>query len=110
MRSDSAGASGESKRHSSTLVACSEKSAKLTPFSFTVAPSGDGRPGQARGLCIGSAPLFDELLHDPKTVGLERAHPDMRHKPNASILIPAVEELDTITRSAVMKGRAAILR
>ena len=41
-------ASGESNRHSSTLVACAEKSAKLTPTPFQVAPSGYGSPGQTR--------------------------------------------------------------
>src|SRR4029450_4521675 len=46
MRCDSTFASGESKRHSSTSVACSEKSAKFTPLPFNVAPSGDGEPGQ----------------------------------------------------------------
>src|SRR5687767_7055787 len=48
MRCDSCGASAEEKRHSSTLVACSENRAKLTPPSRQVAPSGPGRPGQTR--------------------------------------------------------------
>ena len=46
MRFDSTVAFGKSKRHSLTFVACSEKSAKFTPVSAIVAPSGDGRPGQ----------------------------------------------------------------
>src|SRR3954467_6647248 len=41
-------ASGESKRQSSTLSACSENSAKLTPAPSQVAPSGYERPGQTR--------------------------------------------------------------
>src|SRR5262245_46706963 len=48
MRRDSAPASIESKRHSSTFAACSAKSAKLTPAPSHVAPSGYGRPGQTR--------------------------------------------------------------
>jgi len=39
--------SRESKRQSSTRVACSEKIAKFTPPLTQVAPSGDGRPGQS---------------------------------------------------------------
>ena len=39
-------ASASSNRHSSTAVACSEKSAKLTPPPSQVAPSGWGLPGQ----------------------------------------------------------------
>src|SRR5512145_2197329 len=41
-------ASAAGKRQSWTLVACSEKSAKLTPDPSHVAPSGDGEPGQTR--------------------------------------------------------------
>src|SRR5437868_9754721 len=44
--SDSLSASAESKRQSSTRVACSENSAKLTPTPSQVAPSGYGDPGQ----------------------------------------------------------------
>ena len=46
--SDSLSASGESKRQSSTRVACSEKIAKLTPTPSHVAPRGYGVPGQTR--------------------------------------------------------------
>ena len=46
MVSDSVSASSESNRHSSTRVACSENSAKLTPTPSQVAPSGYGAPGQ----------------------------------------------------------------
>src|SRR3954462_805519 len=46
--SDSLSASGESNRQSSTRVACSEKSAKLTPTPSHVAPRGYGEPGQTR--------------------------------------------------------------
>src|SRR5215831_2370710 len=48
MRWVSLSASTASKRHSSTLVACSEKSAKFTPFPSHVAPSGYGFPGHKR--------------------------------------------------------------
>src|SRR5262245_52480718 len=48
MRCDSFVASGESNRHSSTLVACSANRAKLTPAPSQVAPSGYERPGQMR--------------------------------------------------------------
>src|SRR4029453_19406757 len=41
-------ASGESKRLRSTVVACSEKSAKFTPRPSNVAPNGEGKPGQTR--------------------------------------------------------------
>src|SRR5262249_22812810 len=44
MRDVSLSASGESKRHSSTLVACSENRAKFTPFPSHVAPSGEEFP------------------------------------------------------------------
>ena len=37
-----------SKRQSSTLVACAENSAKLTPRPVHVAPSGKGRPSLTR--------------------------------------------------------------
>src|SRR5688500_12365574 len=47
-RNDSRSASGESNRHSSTDVACSENRAKFTPRPSQVAPSGYGRPGQTR--------------------------------------------------------------
>jgi hypothetical protein len=40
MRADSRGLVGESNRHSSTFVACSEKRAKFTPEPSHVAPSG----------------------------------------------------------------------
>ena len=40
-------ASIESKRHSSTLLACSLYSAKFTPEPSNVAPIGYGRPGQS---------------------------------------------------------------
>src|SRR5581483_11484963 len=46
MQADSRSASFESKRHSSTLVALREKSAKFTPEPSHVAPSGWGLPGQ----------------------------------------------------------------
>src|SRR5271157_1384991 len=60
MRCPSAVASGESNRHNSTLVACSEKSAKLTPFPSHVAPKGKGRPGHT--LMHGSPRVgFDSL-------------------------------------------------
>ena len=45
MRAYSCVAPGESKRHNSTRVACSEKIAKLTPAPSQVAPRGKGRPG-----------------------------------------------------------------
>src|SRR5436190_16772016 len=48
MRSLSFIASGESKRQSSTFVACAENSAKFTPTPVQVAPSGYGSPGQMR--------------------------------------------------------------
>ena len=47
MRRDSAASPMELKRHNSTCVAFSEKSAKLTPRPSHVAPSGYGRPGRA---------------------------------------------------------------
>jgi len=47
-RQDSFSASAESNRHSSTLVAFSEYSAKLVPLPSQVAPKGYGRPGQTR--------------------------------------------------------------
>src|SRR5271157_6124606 len=60
MRCASAVASGESNRHNSTLVACSENSAKLTPFPSHVAPNGKGRPGHT--LIHGSPRVgFDSL-------------------------------------------------
>src|SRR5512135_960099 len=60
MRCASAVASGESNRHNSTLVACSEKSAKLTPVPSHVAPNGRGRPGHT--LMHGSPRVgFDSL-------------------------------------------------
>src|SRR5271166_3908116 len=60
MRCASAVASDESNRHNSTLVACSEKSAKLTPFPSHVAPNGKGRPGHT--LMHGSPRVgFDSL-------------------------------------------------
>jgi hypothetical protein len=40
IRADSTGASGESKRHSSTFVAGVEKMTKLTPTPVHVAPKG----------------------------------------------------------------------
>jgi len=43
---DSLVLSGESKTHNSTLVACSEKMAKLTPEPSQVAPRGYGEPGR----------------------------------------------------------------
>src|SRR5258708_39943088 len=48
MQCVSFAASAESNRQSSTLVACSEKRAKLTPAPSQVAPKGYGRPGQMR--------------------------------------------------------------
>src|SRR5436305_14452358 len=48
IRADSALASAESNRHSSTLVACSENRAKLTPAPSNAAPSGYDCPGQTR--------------------------------------------------------------
>src|SRR5437764_11061661 len=48
MVCDGAVASAASKRQSSTLSACSENSAKLTPAPSQVAPSGYERPGQTR--------------------------------------------------------------
>src|SRR5262245_32514184 len=51
---DSTSASTESKRHNSTLVACSEKIAKLTPTPSQVAPSGYGVPGHTRILEVGT--------------------------------------------------------
>src|SRR5688500_19635343 len=53
--SDSTSASGESNRQSSTRVACSEKTAKLTPTPSHVAPSGYGAPGQTRKCVVGTA-------------------------------------------------------
>src|SRR5215468_4900665 len=41
-------ASAPSNRHSSTLLACSEKRAKLTPAPSQIAPNGYDRPGQTR--------------------------------------------------------------
>src|SRR5258707_862947 len=41
-------ASGESKRHSSTFVACDENSAKFTPTPVQLAPRGYGSPGHTR--------------------------------------------------------------
>ena len=55
--SDSTSASSESNRHSSTLVACSENRAKLTPTPSQVAPSGYGEPGQTRKCVLGTADL-----------------------------------------------------
>src|SRR6476660_8265223 len=51
---DSTSASAESNRHSSTRVACSEKTAKLTPTPSHVAPRGYGVPGQTRKLFFGT--------------------------------------------------------
>src|SRR5437762_726456 len=51
MRWLSLAASAESKRHSSTLVACSLNRAKLTPAPSQIAPSGYDRPGQMRMDC-----------------------------------------------------------
>src|SRR3954464_10047175 len=48
MHSLSCVASGKSNRHNSTLVACAENTAKLTPTPVQVAPSGYGSPGQTR--------------------------------------------------------------
>src|SRR3954463_4089784 len=45
---DGFSSSGESNRHSSTLVACSENRAKLTPAPSKVAPGGYDCPGQTR--------------------------------------------------------------
>ena len=55
--SDSLSASGESNRHSSTRVACSENRAKLTPTPSQVAPSGYGVPGQTLIARFGTTPL-----------------------------------------------------
>src|SRR4051794_6246646 len=54
MVSDSTSASRESKRQSSTRVACSENSAKFTPTPSHVAPSGYGAPGQTLKLFLGT--------------------------------------------------------
>src|SRR3989344_2110771 len=65
-----------SNRHSSTLVACAENSAKLTPRPSQVAPSGNGWPSDIRecritcgaslgdlcGLVIGSCPHMEFRL------------------------------------------------
>src|SRR6188768_2938179 len=51
---DSTSSAGESNRHSSTRVACSEKIAKLTPTPSQVAPSGDGAPGHTRMFLVGT--------------------------------------------------------
>src|SRR3954468_5826279 len=58
MRCASVFARAESKRHSSTFVAFSEKSAKFTPPSMHVAPRGEGRPGQTR-MGLRAAPAGD---------------------------------------------------
>src|SRR4029453_3653808 len=54
MRRVSREGSFASKRHRSTPVACSLKSAKLTPVPSQVAPKGEGPPG--RGLVGGGGP------------------------------------------------------
>src|SRR5271165_3850041 len=83
MRCASAGASGESNRHNSTLVACSEKSAKLTPFPSHVAPNGKDRPGHTLmhgsprvgfdSLCRGSRPrvVLRIVSQTPQTIKLD---------------------------------------
>ena len=45
-----------SNRHSSMRVALAEATAMLTPPSPKVAPSGQGRPGEARGDVMGMEP------------------------------------------------------
>src|SRR5262245_21503822 len=45
----------ESKTHSSTFVACAEKSAKFTPLPSHVAPLGYGRPSRTRESLISGA-------------------------------------------------------
>src|SRR5262249_42649638 len=63
MRSDSFASSWESNRHNSTLVACSENRAKLTPAPSQVAPRGYGRPGQTR---MGVTPS-ERMGHRPES-------------------------------------------
>src|ERR1700754_2998909 len=48
-----------SNRHSSTLVACAENSAKLTPLLSQVAPSGNGEPSEMRR-SYGMGTLMDD--------------------------------------------------
>src|SRR5438874_13834600 len=61
IRCDSLVASAESNRHSSTLVPCSEKSAKFTPSPSQVAPSGYGLPGQTiSSLCLSNETSREE--------------------------------------------------
>src|SRR5438876_80217 len=50
-------ASGRSNRHNSTLVACAEKIAKLTPTPVQLAPSGYGSPGHTR-IAVGGASRY----------------------------------------------------
>src|SRR5271166_334474 len=83
MRCASAVASGESNRHNSTLVACSEKSAKLTPLPSHVAPNGKGRPGHTLmhgsprvgfdSLCRGGRPrvVLRIVSQAPRTIKLD---------------------------------------
>src|SRR5262249_36514245 len=58
-RENSFVASTLSNKHSSTLVACSEKIAKLTPSPVHVAPSGYGLPGQDFNVVIRREVLID---------------------------------------------------
>src|SRR4051812_34472643 len=102
MRSDSATASGESNRHNSTLVACSEKSAKFTPPRSRVAPSGDGRPGQTRGLATLFCPR-GELFHDGQPLLLQRTLAPLRQEPHPPVLGGAVDDVDAVVRGRVVK-------
>src|SRR5574337_1241743 len=58
IRSRSTLPSGPLKRHSSTLVACSEKREKFTPAPSQVAPKGYGLPGMIFMLLASVPPVF----------------------------------------------------
>src|SRR5260370_1323178 len=81
-----------SKRQSSTLVACAEKSAKLTPSPSQVAPSGCGRPSRIRVLDSAMQPARVYRATSPassryrRTPGCSRPGPP----PPATRVAPAV--------------------
>src|SRR6266516_6044374 len=62
---------GAAKRQSSTFSACSEKSAKLTPFPVHVAPRGSLRPGQTRSAfsAVSGSTSIMRKKHRKKTGG-----------------------------------------
>src|ERR1700745_2524010 len=90
MRADSALASAESNRHSSTLAACSENRAKLTPAPSQVAPRGADFPGQIRmvdPLRLSADPANSQDLHQAVRIVNLELHRQRPFDENADVLI-----------------------